>query len=220
MVEAGYEYGEQPGINTLVQRAKIAEYVIWAVLGIFALVLIGELLEVAGVIDLEALQLDLLASIYSLVLIASSVVFLASVVVVCMWIHRAHANLHELGHEGLEYTPGWAIGWYFIPIANLFKPFQAMRELWSESHSLTDNYSDVAPGNLGLWWAMWIIGNILGNISTRMYMFGDGSNLDVALFLGMGSTITTIGSAWLLLQIIRAVTAAQVAKTSLSEVFE
>src|ERR1043166_6019302 len=39
------------------------------------------------------------------------------------WIHRANKNLHCLSTEVMRLSPGWAIGWYFIPVANLFKPY-------------------------------------------------------------------------------------------------
>ncbi len=215
-----HESGHEPGIDTLVKRARIAKYVILATIAIFALTLAGELLELVGVINLESLEPDLLTTAYVYVLFSNSAFFLVSVVVICMWIHRAHANLHEMGHEGLEYTPGWAVGWYFIPFANLIKPFQAMRELWNESHSLSDGFAQDAPGNLGLWWGLWLSGNIVGNISTRLYLLDDGSNLDIALYLGIASSILMIGAAWLIYQIIEAVTAAQISKTTLSQVFE
>lgn len=28
-------------------------------------------------------------------------------------------------------TPGWAVGFYFIPIALIWKPFQGMSQIWS-----------------------------------------------------------------------------------------
>ena len=136
-----------------------------------------------------------------------------------MWIHRAHSNLQDAGIE-LETSPGWAVGWYFIPIANLFKPFQAMRELWTESHGAQDSYAAEAPSTLGIWWGCWIIGNILGNVSTRMSMMGDGSNLQVALVLAIVSSVITIASAWLLRGIIKEVTSAQLQGVSLAKVFD
>jgi len=55
--------------------------------------------------------------------------FLATVIVWCIWQHRAQANAVVLSGGGLRFTPGWAVGWWFIPIANLWKPFQTVREL-------------------------------------------------------------------------------------------
>ena len=219
MAEATYASSGNAGIDTLVSRADIATKVIIATLALFVMTLLGELLELAGVLDLEAITLDTPAMIYVFISIGSGLAFLVSVIFVAMWIYRAHANLHEAGIDGLSYTPGWAVGWYFIPIANLFKPFQAMRELWSESHGAGDSFAAAAPGNLGAWWAAWIIGNILGNVSMRLSMAGDGSNMQVAIVLAAASSVGSIISAYLLMQIIRDITAAQVNGLNVAQIF-
>ncbi len=43
------------------------------------------------------------------------VVFLTSAIVSLMWIHRASKNLRPLGAAGQRFSPGWAIGWWFVP---------------------------------------------------------------------------------------------------------
>ncbi|WP_086608965.1 DUF4328 domain-containing protein [Erythrobacter donghaensis] len=212
--------GVVPGIGTLQQRASIAIYASYAVIGIFVLALLCEVLELAGVIDPFGDPDSLVTMVYMVIMISTTLVFVVSVIVVAMWIHRAHANLHEAGLPGLETSPGWAVGWFFVPIANLFKPFQAMRELWHESHQSADSFSSDAPGTLTLWWGLWIVGNILGNISMRLGMAADAGNLQVATILGIGSSICTIGAAWQLIQIITAITAAQLDTLEASAIFE
>src|SRR4030095_8115621 len=68
--------------------------------------------------------------------IVSSLVLLtalASFVSLLVWIYAAHANLPALNAGPLEFSPGWAVGWFFIPIANLVKPYQAVVEIWKGS---------------------------------------------------------------------------------------
>ena len=83
----------------------------------------------------------------------------ATIVVWCVWQHRAQQNAIALDGGGLEFTPGWAVGWWFIPIANLFKPFQAMRELWKASHG---GAWRALPtwGLIGWWWGVWIASSV------------------------------------------------------------
>ena len=212
--------GVVPGVGTLQQRASIAIYASYAVIGIFALALVCETLELAGVIDPFGDPGSLVLMAYAVIMLSTSLVFVVSIILVAMWIHRAHANLHEAGLPGLQTSPGWAVGWYFVPIANLFKPFQSMRELWRESHQTADSFSSDAPGTLTLWWGLWIVGNILGNVSLRLGMMGDGSNLQFATILGIGSSICTIGAAWQLIQIISAITAAQLDTLEAGAIFE
>jgi len=72
-----------------------------------------------------------------------------------LWQYRAHANLRALGSADLRYTPGWAVGWWFIPIANIVMPFNTMRELWKASDPTAGSVEWSAKRGaalLGLWW--------------------------------------------------------------------
>ena len=97
-----------------------------------------------------------LSEMVALVLIVPIV---ASWIAVGMWIHRAHTNIHAAQLGGLEFTPGWAVGWFFIPIASLWKPFQAMRELWNASVGSGNALDEPANSLLWVWWLAWIFGN-------------------------------------------------------------
>jgi hypothetical protein len=55
--------------------------------------------------------------------------YVATIVAWCMWKHRCHRNLPALGAVNLQFTPRSAVGYYFLPIFQLFKPYQAMREI-------------------------------------------------------------------------------------------
>jgi len=106
----------------------------------------------------------------------------------CMWIHRASRIAH-LFRPQMEYTPGWAVGWYFIPIANLFKPYQVMRELSQvadpASDALPDHRSAPVSGIVHAWWACLLVGSVLQNV---------GGRLDGDLML-IGATINAVGTA-------------------------
>jgi len=88
-------------------------------------------------------------------------------VIVGRWIYRASANAHALSDE-MTISPGWAVGWYFVPVMNLFKPYQAMREIWLASHFRGNWHGEPRPGVVGLWWGLWIVVNIIDNVSTRL----------------------------------------------------
>lgn len=42
----------------------------------------------------------------------------AAGIAVLRWIYRASRNAHAFG-PAMTVTPGWAVGWFFVPIANL-----------------------------------------------------------------------------------------------------
>jgi hypothetical protein len=96
------------------------------------------------------------------------VTMMASFVFIGMWIYRAAWNARYLaGARQLTITPRWSVGWYFIPFANLFKPYQAMKEIWQAS-TRPDNIDAAAvPGWLPLWWVLWLTFNIISNFAGR-----------------------------------------------------
>jgi hypothetical protein len=103
------------------------------------------------------LVLGLLGLVTSGVSIATWVLFL-------VWTNLAAKNVRAFGQQGLEYTPGWCVGWWFIPIASLWKPFTAMREIWKASDPETVGanasrswMSSVVPATLPAWWGVYIL---------------------------------------------------------------
>jgi hypothetical protein len=94
-------------------------------------------------------------------------VYLTTVVFFSRWIYRAHRNLPALGAENLRFRPGWALGSFFVPIANLWLPFQAMRDLVKASRSPRQWELEDTPFLIIVWWTLWIIVNLLGNGSMR-----------------------------------------------------
>lgn len=99
--------------------------------------------------------------------IAQFLVFLVAGVMILRWIHRIVANAHAIA-DGLTISPGWAVGWYFVPVANLWKPFAAIREAWAVAVA-PERWADIpAPALLRWWWGLWIATNIIDNLSFRL----------------------------------------------------
>ena len=131
----------------------------------------------------------LVDQIYSAVGQIQGIAYIPVVIMFAIWLYRMNFNLGSLSNRKMEFTPGWMIGWYFIPIANLFKPFQGMRELWRFSHKQW--YAD--PSILRWWWGLWLVVRFFGNSSlpvangpdavqniingTLLFMLSDGLNV-------------------------------------------
>ena len=123
-----------------------------------------------------------------------------------VWLYRMTFNLRQLSPKPMEMTPGWMVGWYFIPFANLIKPFQGMKELWQVSHRDWEANPDI----LRWWWGFWIFANSVSNGASRAlrnadtinsYLFGASAFvvsdiLGVALDLVAYSIVTSIWLAY------------------------
>ena len=86
--------------------------------------------------------------------------YIATIVMFCVWTYRANANIHALGAANLRFSPGWAVGWYFVPIANLWKPYQVMNEIWRASKSPNRWYNEASSSIVGWWWFWFVISNV------------------------------------------------------------
>jgi len=92
-------------------------------------------------------------------------------VVWLIWQFRAHTNLRALGAAQLKYTPGWAVAWWFIPIANIVMPYLTMRELYKASDPAAGSVDWATRGGaglLGMWWAARLITQVLFQIGTAI----------------------------------------------------
>jgi hypothetical protein len=122
--------------------------------------------------DEEAEANDLRELVVGLLLLA---VFLFNVVAFLIWLHRAYSNLTALGNpkQKLDYSPGWAIGAWFIPIINIVLPYRIVREIWAKSDPSIRTADDLqftpaAPSSLLLaWWLVWVAATVAGNLSFR-----------------------------------------------------
>ncbi len=94
----------------------------------------------------------------------------AIVVIFSMWIYRANYNARELGAADMKFSPGWAVGWYFIPVANLWKPYQAMCEIWQASADPAHWKQQARGPILPWWWGLFVLSNLISNASLRMML--------------------------------------------------
>lgn len=81
----------------------------------------------------------------------SLIVGLVALLVFLRWVYCTAVNLRTLGVEGLRFSPGWAVGWFFVPIMNLFRPYQAMSEIARAS----DTDDSDSRGRATLWVTTW-----------------------------------------------------------------
>ncbi len=63
------------------------------------------------------------------ILVIILVIQILAIVYYMMWQYRANANARSAGLEP-RYSPGWSVGWWFIPLLNLVVIGRVLRDLW------------------------------------------------------------------------------------------
>lgn len=155
--------------------------------------------EVGGAEDAVAVfsedQMSATTGLFAFAILLQLLLTLATLVCFFVWVYRAVRNLRD-ANVATEFSPGWSVGWFFIPIANLFMAYRAIRELWHRSGGETD-----APGSIfsapeptpliGVWWGAWLINTIVSNIGGRIY-----DNAETTAQLSAGAWVITLSNVF------------------------
>jgi uncharacterized protein DUF4328 len=73
------------------------------------------------------------------------------------WIYRAYKNIQGFGAQGLRFSPGWAVGYYFIPILSLIRPVQVMSEIWRASDDPRYWSQRECSWLIAVWWILFLL---------------------------------------------------------------
>jgi Domain of unknown function (DUF4328) len=130
-------------------------------------------------------------------------VFVATVVFFLMWLYRSYKNLPAFGARRTSYSPGWAVGSFFVPFANLVIPYRAVKELWQNSVAgETFSFASANPPTwFPLWWGFWIASNIASNIYFRL-SYNEKATREAIAIAGVASDALTIIAALLAIMVI------------------
>jgi hypothetical protein len=130
-------------------------------------------------------------------------VFAITGFVVLKWVYRASRNAHAFA-RGLKTPPPWAVGWFFVPIAYLWKPFGAMSETWRVSVDPDGWVRRLPPDAMRWWWGFWIAASIMGTTSGRLGMMAENVGiLRIATICEGLSDLASIGAALFLISLVR-----------------
>lgn len=104
---------------------------------------------------------------YNLALFVFAIVYL-------VWLYKSHFNLSTLGAKNLRYSHASVVWWWFVPIANLWKPYSVFKEVITQSQQLA--FGAVKSKKFGvlllIWWLLrfpfliFSILNSLGKLNT------------------------------------------------------
>ncbi|MEE1750404.1 DUF4328 domain-containing protein [Streptomyces sp. JV184] len=101
-----------------------------------------------------------------------SLLGLATAVVSIIRFRRVRLNAEVFDRSMQSMRPGWAVGAWFVPIANLVLPRRIAGGVWTASaRTGTDGGWRTVPATvMNLWWGAWVCSLILSQFSYRLYL--------------------------------------------------
>jgi hypothetical protein len=131
----------------------------------------------------------------------------ATAIVLFVWFNRSNRNARAFGNaEYMQFGPN-AWGWFFCPLLNLWKPFQAFRELWNTSQEPAKY--EPPPVYFGAWWGFWLGGGVLGNLAASMLNQTKVEALVTASGLSIAASVCSIVAAGCLILVVRGIARVQ-----------
>lgn len=177
-----YHYRPADGLRTAVSvllGLSVAVLTLRAALSVREMWLIGEFAALANPTPAAAADLVANETFAGFAALAQIGLLLVTVIPFCMLVHRMTANAWALraGGEEPTYSPGWAVGYFFIPFLNLIRPAQVM----NQNFALSETENGKVPVTPNVWWCTWVFAGVAGRIYTAMTDSASESG-DLSLF--------------------------------------
>ena len=134
---------------------------------------------------------------------------IACFILVGRWIYLTNANAHLLSDD-MTITPGWSIGWFFVPFANLVKPYEGVKETWRASHQSGGLHEEAESALLPWWWGLWLLTNILSTVSARLGGSVDEPVPQGIVYLDLVTAALNVPLCLILIQLMRRLAHVQV----------
>ena len=122
------------------------------------------------------------------------------------WLSRTVDNIPALRGGRPLVTPRWSIGWWFIPFANLIKPYQIVRDV----HDRMAIGASSSGGWIVLaWWLSWVAGRVIAAIAELVPqpINPEAINLDALAkqfsFRGIADSLTLLGALLAIFVVLR-----------------
>ncbi|MDP1823148.1 MAG: DUF4328 domain-containing protein [Archangium sp.] len=162
-------------------RARLAAIGLWAGSAAFSVLTAISLWQLVGGTRASTLAIRTAATTLPLVVLATAVF-------VSMWTHRAVTHALARGAQLDAGSPGGAVVSWYIPIVNLVRPFNIMREMLEHARCDTSL--------VGVWQGLWVIGGIAANVSGRF----QGT---MGIAVSIASSVAMIGAGVVGAQVVR-----------------
>jgi Domain of unknown function (DUF4328)/Protein of unknown function (DUF2510) len=141
-----------------------------------------------------------------------TVAALAALVLHIIWAWRSAHNARALGRVGERLSPGWAIGAWFIPVANIVLVYILFSDLWRSSDPSTepgDRWRGLPGSPLVRLWTVAYVGGLLLTFTTIGLAVGGAIDVETTrALLAVGGVVAAVGTV-LSIVVVRDITARQ-----------
>ncbi len=124
------------------------------------------------------------------------------------WLYQAHRS-DRVEPAYLERSSGWAIGGWFVPVLNLWRPYQMVTDI---RRGVRGPLS-LGTGTQVVWWVLWVASSISDRVTARMWPDDPdlgpreyGEKLASAADAEVMSSVLVIASAVLAILVVRQIT--------------
>lgn len=93
---------------------------------------------------------------------------LAALVSFFVWLYLSNKRARAAGARRMRFSPGWTVGWFFIPIFNLWKPYQAVTDIYEASKDPVRVGTMETSKLLVVWWGLAIVSWLANNAAFRL----------------------------------------------------
>ncbi|MER5300509.1 DUF4328 domain-containing protein [Streptomyces lasiicapitis] len=187
---------------------------LWAGGGVFGVV--SDLID-GGLGTVTEDRADRADSLYAASGVFQVAALVGTAVLFLCWFRRVRVNAEVFAPDGHSMSRGWAVGAWFVPVANLWFPRRVAVDIWdasSEGRWLPGG--DPQAGRrtlLNAWWTLWITSSVFGWIASQQYRKAEEpEKIKNAVVSLMASDLLSIAAAVLAILFVRRLTAMQGAK--------
>jgi len=197
-------------VATVALALTIVTTIASASLGFFILEITGDA-TLRGDAGGDGQAVAILAAVAGLITIGA--LLFAGIAFIC-WLHRARTNIDAFGGSWMRWGPGWTIGAWFVPLANLVIPLLVVAEIDRATDGHTGGWALRRPARVvvTLWAVLWTAFLILDRVTTFVPLDAVSSAAGYGL-MALAAAVE-VGAAVCAILVIRRITAGQEAVMS------
>lgn len=165
---------------------------------------------VSALQDVHGSDLEASADLLNATAIVDWVLYLGTGVCFLAWVAGASRTARSIDPSEIRDTPTWAVAWWFIPIANFYKPYASLKKIWQATMRPSRLPEGAGPPAVfPIWWTFFVIRLLLARLTQAMFNTGRVGELIDAAQVQMVYEVVSIVAALAAIGVIRAITEPQ-----------